>query len=279
MPYAIAIYDSGSWRPVRSMTDDEAAACIDAIKRLHKFESDHSAFVIADTNALAYHQAIEGHVLRITQRGAYHPFELHVIAFDANRNICNYLASFSAFLYQSERLIINQLGADSPHLRAFEVECAKIYDTSQAYRLMYALRNFAQHYAMPVTALKGHVGSATKQANIIVGFHPAELLTSGYKKWKRYDKLELRALGNFVELAPWVRELREKIRYLFGVQLTLCAGPYVPAAELLQGYMSQIRAAADRSLVVSTDATGAPVKVESDWLPATTVRRLLSARR
>jgi hypothetical protein len=278
MPYAMAIYESGTWKPVLSLADADAAACIDAIKRLHKFESDHSAFVIAHMNALAYEQGIENHVKRITQRHAYHPFELHVIALDANRNICNFLFSFTAFLDQSERLIRDQFGSTSQHLRVFQDERRKIHNSSHAYRLMYALRNFAQHRTMPVTGIKGDVGSAATPAQVVVGFHRDDLLGSGHD-WKRYDRIELRALPKFVELTPYVRELREKIRYLYAVQLALCNKPYLAAAQLLDGYISKVGVAADRALVVATDAHGAPVRVESDWLPATTVRRLISATR
>src|SRR5450755_933487 len=105
MSRALAVLGKNGYRIVRVLGNEEGEQCVDYVHRLVKFESDHSAYGIAVLNFGSHELALAAHLHRMQQRGGWDPSELPMIAVESQRQVCNFLASFSAFLYHSERLI------------------------------------------------------------------------------------------------------------------------------------------------------------------------------
>jgi hypothetical protein len=71
---------------------------------------------------------------------------------NAQRHVGNFLSSASAFRDRTAARLINGAG-DNKALDAFKRECSNIYDVSFGYRVLYNLRNHAQHFAPPIAII------------------------------------------------------------------------------------------------------------------------------
>lgn len=69
------------------------------------------------------------------------------------RAISNFLASASAFRDRAAAYLLEMYGKDSSEFIRFERACKEGYDSAFAYRLLYNLRNYAQHHASPVSVI------------------------------------------------------------------------------------------------------------------------------
>lgn len=72
-----------------------------------------------------------------------------------NRRLSNFLSSFRAFLDHSELRIKRQYGNTSAEAVAFKSACSLVFDRSFAYRFAYKLRNYSQHFGLPIGHIQG----------------------------------------------------------------------------------------------------------------------------
>ena len=96
-------------------------------------------------------------LIESTQRGASDPASTHH-GLELNRRLSNYLSSFRLFLDFSEARLKRRYGKTSTEAQQFKRVCAGVYDTSFAYRFCCKLRNYAQHFGMPI----GHIEARSR---------------------------------------------------------------------------------------------------------------------
>lgn len=70
------------------------------------------------------------------------------------RTLSNFLASASAFRDRLSVAISAKFGADSDEVDAWKAAQEQAYDSSFAYRFLYALRNYAQHHEAPISLIQ-----------------------------------------------------------------------------------------------------------------------------
>lgn len=70
---------------------------------------------------------------------------------DACRNILNFLCSFRAFLDHCDAYLCRNYGNSSNERARFKSNMSLQYDTKFSYRFCYKLRNYAQHFSIPVS--------------------------------------------------------------------------------------------------------------------------------
>jgi hypothetical protein len=71
------------------------------------------------------------------------------------RAICR-LAAASAFRDRAGTRLREQYGPDSMHSKQLKAAIRSAYDASLAYRLLYNLRNYAQHHDSPLSVIPMH---------------------------------------------------------------------------------------------------------------------------
>ena len=103
---------------------------------------------------------------------------------DLCRTTINFLATASTFLIISQRLIKNYFGEDSDIYKKWNSRRNELYENSNSYQMCYELRNFSQHYQLPLSGVNMDFRLGYSEGGdpfLIIN----ELLSSGYE-WKKF---------------------------------------------------------------------------------------------
>ncbi|MBE4195856.1 hypothetical protein HJ093_21940 [Vibrio parahaemolyticus] len=106
---------------------------------------------------------------------------------DVCRATINLLATASTFLIVSQRLIENYFGEKSEDYNGWNSHRQQLYAESNEYKMCYELRNFSQHYQIPLSGVNLDFENGHDEGGdpyIIID----ELLNSGYE-WKRFREV------------------------------------------------------------------------------------------
>ncbi len=127
-----------------------------------------------------------------------------------------FLGSTSAFLGQVTVAVFEQYGKDSSFHTTWHTRRRALHAATLGYRLMYELRNYAQHYGLPLSGVNvhGERSDATQpmQFSCVARLHRDELLASGFN-W-RQRKSEIEALEPEFELLPLAVDYMQCLRSL-----------------------------------------------------------------
>jgi hypothetical protein len=171
----------------RSLTDEEWLSYRDAAALLYSFGAgvdllndsvaNYNEFV-EPFNAL---QGIETDDAQSDARG-------RDLARQINRRLLNYLSSTRLFLDYSESRLKRTYGKTSDEVVVFKELCKMIFDTDFSYRFAYKLRNYTQHFGLPITRAErtGKLESSPDSASIFttrIAFNVPELLSRGKDVW------------------------------------------------------------------------------------------------
>lgn len=112
----------------------------------------------------------------------------------AQRKIFNFLNAAHAFRDRTIRRLIDEYGNESQQHKNFTERTSELFDASFSYRLMYYLRNHAQHHASPVSLIP-HRGVRTGDGpidsyDVEIKLKTDELLKSLKKNAKFRDELK-----------------------------------------------------------------------------------------
>jgi hypothetical protein len=144
----------------------------------------------------------------------------------AQRALSNFLSATSAFRDRNKTRLCERYGKDSPESGAFRVAVKAKYDNSFAYRVLYNLRNYAQHHDSPVSVLpiKGTRGSAelSMSFNVKLVLHRDELCRSRLVQKSVRNELQSQPQSEF-ELIPLARDYMHRhaeiMREIISLQL------------------------------------------------------------
>ncbi len=160
---------------------------------------------------------------------------------NAQRHIANFLSSSSAFRDRAAARLRDRPDAKSA-FEALKTECSDIYDTSFAYRVLYNLRNYAQHFAppiaiIPITAELTSAGLMATRVELLL--QPQTLVRNS--KLQPSVRKELAELGeNRITLMPMLHrywEDHQRIMYfLIWSESTRLDEMAFYAAHLYQAY-------------------------------------------
>lgn len=150
---------------------------------------------------------------------------------EAVRRVGSYLASASAMLGQAEKHVANTFGQGTPFETAWNTLRRELHARSTAYRIMYELRNFTQHYALPLgeVNVNGHLDGQGRMV-MTCGAHLDRdaLLASGYEwKGRQSDIADQEPMFDLLPLAGeyqrCLRRLIIEIGSAYAGQLQICA--------------------------------------------------------
>ncbi|PSV03164.1 hypothetical protein C0W80_03045 [Photobacterium leiognathi subsp. mandapamensis] len=152
---------------------------------------------------------------------------------DISRATINFLATASTFLIVSQRLIKNYFGENSEIYTKWNLYRQDLHAKSNEYQVCYELRNFSQHYQIPLSGINmdfrnGH--SEGGDPYIIVD----ELLTCGYN-WKKVGVI-LESLESQVCLSELLAGYYDCLKELF-LSGHMC---FEGSIEMSRSYINEI---------------------------------------
>lgn len=127
-----------------------------------------------------------------------------------------FLGSTSAFIGQATVEVANMFGTGSEFESKWHLRRKALHADSEAYRILYELRNFAQHHGLPVSAI--NIDGAREspegpmQLSSVSRLNREKLLATGFKWGKRRVDIQAQALE--FDLLPLANEYTQCLRTL-----------------------------------------------------------------
>lgn len=131
---------------------------------------------------------------------------------EINRRLGNYLSSMRLFLDCIEATLKRLHTNTGTSVSMFKSYCSALFDSSFPYRFAYKLRNYSQHFGMPVgdvsitDRLIDECGDERRSHEITVAFNPEELLAIGRDLWGPVRR-DLEACGSRLDVGNVMREV------------------------------------------------------------------------
>ncbi|MGK0271390.1 MAG: hypothetical protein ACI88H_002049 [Cocleimonas sp.] len=147
-------------------------------------------------------------ITKITNPGKGMVFEYLTLMSKLSVKITNFITSANSFLSNSETL----LKKTSEHVKWNEYR-NNLHKNSFSYRFVYELRNYSQHYSLPISSLNVSVDKTIDQTTLLVNMKRDELLSCGYK-WGKHKK-DIEGCDAVFDLYPHLNEYMKIIEKLF----------------------------------------------------------------
>jgi hypothetical protein len=147
--------------------------------------------------------------------------------------LSNFLAAASAFRDRAGTRLRERYGPESIHSKRLKAAIKSAYDASFAYRLLYNLRNYAQHHDSPLSVIPMHgarqiSGEITFTVSLVL--KPKEMLRSN--EIQKSFRQELSRESDEIQIVPLVKEYFR----LHGAIMKAVIGMQVPRLIELQRY-------------------------------------------
>ncbi|MHC4398372.1 MAG: hypothetical protein ACYTG0_01690 [Planctomycetota bacterium] len=128
-----------------------------------------------------------------------------------NRRIINLLTTCRLYIDHTPHHLNSIFGDDNPATRQFTEGLSSRYDSSLAYRLLEALRNYVQHRGLPLAGLRRNSrrtepGDPNAQLVLTIQFDLDTRLLIADPKFKRSVATELEQRQSRMDVRPMIRE-------------------------------------------------------------------------
>jgi len=147
-----------------------------------------------------------------------------------------FLASTSAFLGQAPQMVAAVLRNDSQLFANWDARRNQLHANSVGYRMLYELRNFAQHYALPISGFRvsGQRDLPDGPLSMTCGAHLTRdaLLSSGYD-W-RSRTADIAAQSADFDVLPLAEDYMRCLRVLLLEAARSCANELAVCSDYLR---------------------------------------------
>ena len=175
----------GNFKSVRSMSASESQEVYGAHATLRAFHRESQSYEHIKRDYDDLRQYAAGILRIISEHGTSPDISLD-FEVELNRRVMALLNSFRAFLDHTAHALSRAFGSDSQELRDFRTACSTEYDAHFAYRFSSKLRNYSQHFDLPIgyLSLRGQGQRRQHQAEVSLLCIRDQLLASGFD-WGR----------------------------------------------------------------------------------------------
>ncbi|SEG09623.1 hypothetical protein [Marinobacterium lutimaris] len=189
--------------------DDECYAELNHITDvINKIKPAITSFEIVQNNIHEIKSSVEEHIEDLKSVKAPSPIvvdeSLDAMVIFAQR-VSNFLASASLYLTNSEVLIKKVFGKKSSELASWNEYRRSMHEESFAYRFMYDLRNYSQHYGLPISGhnvLIDNMLTNDKSIELSVYVSRNSLLEDDFN-WRKL-RAEIENQGENIDIIPLV---------------------------------------------------------------------------
>ena len=173
----------------------------------------------------------------------------------ANRRLSNYLSSMRLFLDYTECRLKRTYSEVGREVIEFDSFCSGLFDRDFSYRFAYKLRNYAQHFGMPI----GMVSSTEsivpgppegRGSSTTVAFDVKELLRVGKGLWGPVQK-DLEARAPSIDVALVIRDVPKALNSIQD-QLLVIESEQLGASEAVVRATLEVDVGSLRSMVVGS---------------------------
>ena len=130
------------------------------------------------------------------------------------------LTAVSLFLVKVTSLTENQFGKNSEEYSKIESLRKTLHKDSLSYKFCYELRNYSQHYGIPISRLAININKNQKPS--LVATIMKSRLTAGSYKWKGFGASALNELDENFDLIPHLANYVDITNQLFRFMFSVC---------------------------------------------------------
>lgn len=265
-------------KPIRELNIAEYEIYEKAITCLTNFSSDLQLLTIVHLNYYDY----ENTLVRIFEEFNKSPNmswdSIDAMNININKSILNFLSAVRTYLDHSEKNIKKRTGGDSQRTMLFKLACKKAYDNNFSYRFLSKLRNYVQHFGMPVGNLslqKSLDEPYSKEIHhtLAVKFSRDELLQ--FDSWGIQLKKEIQNLPPEFEIKPHITEM---LRCIERINYTLIEDDLpelIQSAEYVKQLLTEIKNMPGfPCLLRNINLTDKQISTELEWIPYHLVKKV-----
>lgn len=134
----------------------------------------------------------------------------------ATQKISNFLSSANFYLSIAKPKLENLFGSNSPEFRDWDDTRKKLHSENFSYKFSYALRNYSQHYGLPLSSIKldqNNLLTPTPTKEIRIVIDTTAIFQSSYA-WKNTIKEDAKAQQNPIDVIKLCNHYMHIIRKL-----------------------------------------------------------------
>lgn len=139
------------------------------------------------------------------------------VSYQANRYMMNYLAMARLFIDKIEENIKENFSTKSQEYSSFKQLTAQEYDKKFSYRFLWDLRNYTQHYGLPIHHFRGFLDKHDRK-KVILSVSPAELIKGSYN-WKPKMLAELKSRQQNINVLELIQEHIRSLEIIYQFNL------------------------------------------------------------
>jgi hypothetical protein len=229
-------------KDVRDFCEEEYAEFSDAHQAMRRFSIDERLLLMVVQNHEEFRALLDSVLKQWQIEKRMDELILENLYLEVNRLLINMLASFTAYLNLTERKLKEQPAGEATFER-FKKACSAAYDTDFAYRFLYKLRNFSQHYELPIGNI--HAGQSLnedgiQQYKLEITFLPDELLNNDFDSWGQPVRSELECMDEEFDVVPLLDRLIDRLMEIESVVTSVRLADIEPVMAYFEGLLQEV---------------------------------------
>ncbi|MCZ7398255.1 MAG: hypothetical protein O8C62_01010 [Candidatus Methanoperedens sp.] len=255
--------------PIRQLNDEEFEEYERVIECLADFSSGLQLFTIADMNYKDYENLLNQYFEEFIKNPSMSFSRIESMNLNINRYILNFLSSVRTYLDHSETNLKKRNEKDSQRIRLFKDACNDAYESHFSYRFLNKLRNYTQHFGMPVGEISLQKSlipdSSVIHHSFEVKFNRDELLR--YDKWGQL-KDEIQKLPPTFEITPHITVMMKCIEKINFTLIKDDLPKLIESAEYLKQLITEIKDCSGIPYIYRYEkVNGKEVKIHLEHIP------------
>jgi hypothetical protein len=191
---------------------------------------------------------------------------------EINKCVLNILTSTSLFLIKVDNLTKNQFGKKSEEYRDFDLLRKGLHKNSLSYRFCYDLRNYSQHFSIPINKLA--INYNLNEAPSITATIVKSRLTDGNYEWKSHGLAALNALDESFDLIPHITNYVDSMNQLFSSLFTTCESVLIEFNVVVRNILDNGGCHHNNRFFFGCDIKEHDLKMDTEEIPYTFIKKL-----
>lgn len=255
--------------PIRELNNAEYEEYERTIECLTDFSSELQLFTIVYMNYNDHKKILNQYFEDFTNIPSMRISQIESMNLNINRYILNFLSSVRTYLDHSKTNLKKRNEKDSQRVGLFESACNNAYESHFSYRFLYKLRNYTQHFGMPVGKLslqKSLIPSSNDiHHSFVVEFNRDELLR--YDKWGPQLKSEIQKLPPTFEITPHITVMMKCIERINFILISDELPKLIKGAEYMKQLITEIKDSSGIPYILYEELNGKEVRIHLEHLP------------
>lgn len=193
---------------------DELNQHIDFIFKLQPILISYETIELSYREILELIKKYDQHFATVIAPDAAHVGILLGYLVEITQKIINFLSSATSFLTCSEVRLKKEFGKNSKQLNEWNEYRRNLYSQNFEYRFLYQMRNYSQHYHLPVSNIGvklNNLAIGDRSTSNTIEIYRDELLSSDYD-WPEDIKEDIKGLDKIIDVAPIVESYMNSLR-------------------------------------------------------------------